>query len=275
MSREEDANREMFLDAVGSLGSLRERAVFVGGSVVGLLTFGSAHRATKDVDLVVSAKTAVEYEHLVAMDMRALGWSEDASDGAPRCWWVHPVGGTADVMTATDAGFGFSNRWYPGVMRTATTVEVEPGVSVLVVSLPYWIATKLEAFAGRGKGDWVTSTDIEDVLAVVSTRADLVEAVESADSEVRGFLIERCRESIAIEHRPLFRAAHAHFESTRDGRAAAEVAVRRLIAVAALSPPTLPRNDHGRVHGRIFWDTKEPAAAGRGERYTADRHVRV
>lgn len=234
MSREADANREMFLDAARSLGVLRDRAVFVGGSVVGLMTHGQAHRTTKDVDLVVAAKTPVEYEHLVAIDMRALGWSEDASEGAPRCRWVHPVGGTADVMTATDAGFGFSNRWYPGVMRTAVAVEVAPGVSVHLVSLPYWIATKVEAFVGRGKGDWVTSTDIEDLLTVVSTRADLVHVVECAESEVRDFLVERFSEWVASVDRPLLRAAHAHFESTKDGRAAAQTAVERLLAVAAL-----------------------------------------
>ena len=89
---------------------------------------------------------------------------------------------------------GFSNRWYSGALRTAEVVSLPYDAagspsSIRLVSAPYFVATKLEAFADRGKGDLMSSRDIEDIIAVVDGRVELhTELQQSQDFEMRGFI---------------------------------------------------------------------------------------
>jgi hypothetical protein len=108
-----DPNRERLIRVAERLGELLPKVAFVGGSVTGLLVPNIDIRPTDDVDLIAPGESPTDYELDVARPLRELGWREDASDRAPRCRWVHPDAGLADVMTPVDAGFGFSNRWYP------------------------------------------------------------------------------------------------------------------------------------------------------------------
>lgn len=59
---------------------------------------------------------------------------------------------------------GFSNRWYRAAMDAAVTRELPGGLSVRVVTAPYFLATKIEAFHGRGTGDFAVSHDLEDLI---------------------------------------------------------------------------------------------------------------
>jgi hypothetical protein len=56
-----------------------------------------------------------------------------------------------------------------------------------LISPACFLATKLEAFANRGRGDFL-SHDLEDAIAVVDGRPTIEREVESAPSEVRDFL---------------------------------------------------------------------------------------
>ena len=80
---------------------------------------------------------------------------------------------------------GFSNRWYKPAMDAATELEIEPGLRVRVVTAPYFCATKLEAFRGRGKGDYLASHDLEDLITVIDGRAELLEELLAAPADVR------------------------------------------------------------------------------------------
>lgn len=48
-----------------------------------------------------------------------------------------------------------------------------------------FVATKLEAYAGRGGGDFLSSHDIEDVLNIVDGREELAEEMAGAPAELR------------------------------------------------------------------------------------------
>ncbi len=52
---------------------------------------------------------------------------------------------------------GFTNRWYQPAIEAAETREILPVVVIRVISSPYFCATKLEAFDGRGAGDYLAS----------------------------------------------------------------------------------------------------------------------
>lgn len=53
-----------------------------------------------------------------------------------------------------------------------------------------FVATKIEAFKQLGAGDSCASHDIEDVLAVVNGRPELVNEVGSSQREARGDVVE-------------------------------------------------------------------------------------
>lgn len=62
------------------------------------------------------------------------------------------------------------------------------GVALRVVAPAYFLATKLEAYRGRGNGDYLTSHDMEDLVAVLDGRPDILDEVLAADAAVRGYL---------------------------------------------------------------------------------------
>lgn len=63
----------------------------------------------------------------------------------------------------------------------------------------YDVATKLEAFHDRGGGDHLESHDLEDAMAVVDGREELVAEVQSAPRDVRDYLREEFRRLLSSE----------------------------------------------------------------------------
>ena len=80
---------------------------------------------------------------------------------------------------------GFSNGWYPLACATAWAARLPSGRNVQVIAAPAFVATKLEAFAGRGQGDYLFSHDLADITSVVDGRDSLLVELEQADSELR------------------------------------------------------------------------------------------
>ncbi len=161
---------EVVADRLGS--ALREQLVFVGGAVAGLLVTDAglpAIRPTGDVDLIAQVLARSEYVVLEKL-LRAQGFENDLRPGAPICRWVVDAV-TVDVMPTLEDVLGFSNRWYPLAVDTAEEVELPSGLRIRVVTAPAFIATKLEAFAGRGGGDYLFSHDLGDVISIIDGRA--------------------------------------------------------------------------------------------------------
>ena len=82
---------------------------------------------------------------------------------------------------------GFANRWYAAALRTAEWIDIG-SARVRLITAPYFLATKLEAFYGRGKGDYLGSRDIEDIIALVDGRVELVEDIRRADYDLQSYL---------------------------------------------------------------------------------------
>ena len=54
-----------------------------------------------------------------------------------------------------------------------------------------FIATKLEAFAGRGNNDYLFSHDLGDLLAVIDGRDVLIDECRRSTPELKNYLRER------------------------------------------------------------------------------------
>ena len=178
------------LEAVAtSLGDLVEEVTFVGGGTTLLLVDEAAHfgvRKTDDVDVILDVATLRDY-HQFSERLRQRGFKEDV-DG-PICRWLidTDVGQCKlDVMPTDEKILGFSNRWYVEAVETADTVTLSNGCIIKVVNPTYFIATKYEAFAGRGNGDYF-SHDMEDIVFVMENREGLLNELMNASVELKSY----------------------------------------------------------------------------------------
>lgn len=182
--------------------ALREEMVFVGGAVAGLLITDPAMpplRPTDDVDMIFKAVVRADYYRIEAA-LRERGFAHDMRQQVPICRWRIESAGRAvavDVMPTIEDILGFSNRWYPLALATAQAVSLPSGLSIRLVAAPVFVATKLEAFAGRGRGEFLLSHDLEDLLAVIDGRASLVDEGRACAPELRSYLGGRFSELLA------------------------------------------------------------------------------
>ena len=174
--------------------ALRGELVFVGGAVVGLLITDPAMpsiRPTDDVDMICLALALTDY-HRVEQRLRERGFVQGSGRDDPVCrWWVKDSAIAVDVMPTLESVLGFSNRWYPLALETALQMHLPGGYDIRLIPAPVFVATKLEAFAGRGEGDYLASHDLEDLLAVVDGRASLVNECRASPAELRAYLAQR------------------------------------------------------------------------------------
>lgn len=100
-------------------------------------------------------------------------------------------------MPTLEEVLGFSNPWYPLAITSAQTMVLPSGAAIQVITAPVFLATKLEAFAGRGGGDYLFSHDLGDVIAVIDGRDELASEIQGAAPELRAYLAEQFRRLLA------------------------------------------------------------------------------
>ncbi len=189
-----DPSRELLESAADLLRPLLDELVFVGGCATGLLITDPASggvRATNDVDATVELSGYGEYA-MLSEKLRGLGLKEDKE---VICRWHHGRL-LIDVMPTDEKILGFTNRWYPPGVATAAIVNVT-GARIRLITAPYFVATKLVAFHGRGGGDIAGSHDLEDVFAVVDGRPEVVNEVVNSAADVREFIAAEMQELLS------------------------------------------------------------------------------
>jgi hypothetical protein len=187
-------NLQLLTDAAELLRPLLGKLVFVGGCTTALLVTDRAAaevRPTYDVDAIAEITSYSGYVGF-SERLRKLGFTEDTSQGAPLCRWQNSKT-NLDVMPLDSKILGFSNRWYKPAMRFAEFRELKPDLTVRAVTAPYFCAAKLEAFNGRGKGDYLSSHDLEDLVAIVDGREELTGELRSASEDVRSYVASEFR----------------------------------------------------------------------------------
>jgi hypothetical protein len=177
--------------AASTLGpSLCEEVVFIGGACIVLwLTDPSSPspRPTKDVDVLVGVRGRLGYEQF-SDRMRARGFREDVQSSVMCRWRHNRTELLLDAMPANPAILGFANRWQAAALAHAVKRELPSGAVIRAATAPYLLATKLEAFEGRGRDDVIASRDFEDIITLIDGRAELPEEVQAAPSNVRAYL---------------------------------------------------------------------------------------
>lgn len=162
--------------------------VFVGGATVSLYAdrFAPEVRPTEDVDILLEIATRAQFARIEER-LREAGFKNDTTAKFLGRYLLE--GFVVDVMPTEESILGFSNRWYAEGFRTAIEYPIDDQCHVKIFRAPYFIASKLEAFNARGKGDGRTSTDFEDIVFVLENRRSVWQEMKEADEAVRAFLL--------------------------------------------------------------------------------------
>lgn len=174
---------------------------FIGGSIVNLLLDQpelSPARPTDDLDVILGTAISERYSDLEGR-LRGLGFSHDIRDGAPKCRWV--LGKlTVDIMPADGAHLGLNTAWFTEALATASEHEWAQ-IRLKLVSPVAFLATKHVAFVDRGEADYYASHDLEDFVAVIDGREQIVSEINTAPAELRRYVIDSVRELLG---KPVF-----------------------------------------------------------------------
>jgi hypothetical protein len=183
-------NIQILETAAGHLEPLLEEVVFVGGATVELWItdpLAPAARATADVDVIVEISTRRDY-YRFEKRVRKLGFDND-HESRVICRFQHPETELIlDVMPTKASILGFENRWQAEAFAHAEEIELPAGKAIRAIPPPFLLATKLEAFEGRGKLDFYESRDFEDVVRLIDGRDELSAEVAAAPKDVRDYI---------------------------------------------------------------------------------------
>lgn len=230
---------ELLERAAAALGPLADDLVFVGGATVVLWITdpgAPAPRPTKDVDAVLEVHTRAGL-HAFEKRLRATGFREDQQSKVI-CRWRYASEGSddliLDVMPADARLLGFANRWQAEALPHAVERTLPSSAAIRAVTPPYLVATKIEAFLGRGDGDHLVSRDLEDVVSLADGRAELVDEIRRAPATVGAYLAGEMGE--LLDDVGFVRAIPGFLRPDAASQArASEVVMPRLRAIAGRS----------------------------------------
>ncbi len=146
-----DPNLRLLEEAAKKLAPFLGEIVFIGGVTLGLLITDKAAapiRSTDDVDVIAEIVTYADYIAF-SMRLRKAEFTEDTSEEPLTCRWFHGKL-KLDVLALSKEVLGYTNIWYESALNHAISFVLPSGQSIRVITAPYFLATKMEAFRGRG-----------------------------------------------------------------------------------------------------------------------------
>lgn len=223
----------LLIEAISrALDHLNERVVYLGGCVVGLMITDPARppvRATVDVDVIVEVVSHADY-YALADDLRGVGFAEDPESGVLCRWRLGSL--KLDVVPTDGTILGFSSTWLQPAVDNAERVVLPSERSIRVVTAPFLLATKLEAFYDRGNDDFLASHDLEDIINLIDGRAELPTEVSASTPELREYLREEFEGLLADER--FTQALPGHLGRAAADQARLEMLIERLRRIAGL-----------------------------------------
>jgi len=169
-----------------ALEELKDKVVFVGGATVSLYADSAAEeiRPTEDIDIVVEIWARKDYFE-IDEKLRKLGFVNDQESGIICRYKIDGL--VVDVMPTQSDILGFTNKWYQPGFENSISYNLSES-EIKIFSPPYFLASKLEAFIGRGNHDGRTSKDFEDLVFVLQNRLSIWSELADSNDEVFEYL---------------------------------------------------------------------------------------
>ena len=165
------------------------KVVFVGGCTTGLLItdeFSKEEvRYTDDVDLITDVIGYAQWTEFQSQ-LREKGFRESMEDDV--ICRMHLGELKVDFMPDDKNILGFSNRWYARAIENAQIYSLTDDLAIRLLTSPFFVAIKLEAYLGRGGDDPLAIHDLEDILNLVDGREALVAEIQVTDEDVRSYI---------------------------------------------------------------------------------------
>ncbi len=200
-------NRLATVKVAKALGSLNKQVVFVGGAMVSLYIDDQAAediRPTKDIDLTFQITTATKLEE-IRQQLNERGFKEAATEKVSCRFTYEDL--LVDVMSTQEVGWAPANRWFDVGFKKAIFFDLED-VQIQLLPLPYFLATKMDAFFDRGLKDLYASKDLEDLVYLFNHASDIVDKILGSDKEVKLYL-KSCVQKI-MDSEPIMAAIPGH-----------------------------------------------------------------
>jgi predicted nucleotidyltransferase len=192
---------------------LNEKIVFVGGATVSLYADKPEQtdvRPTNDIDVLVEVGSYAGYVK-IQQQLAALGFEIDRNSKVT-CRYLYD-GLVVDVMPIEENALGFSNRWYRDGFANLTQYSLDTNTTVNIFTPPYFLASKLEAFRGRGKNDGRTSRDFEDIVFVLDNRSEIWKELQETKDVLKDYLQNEIRLLLANNNIEEWISAHLEYET--------------------------------------------------------------
>ncbi len=227
-----EINRQMLCFVAQQLTPLLDQFVFLGGCTTALFITDEAApdvRVTHDVDVIVEVLSRYEYWQLEER-LRGLGCVQDINQELTCRWKLNGI--TLDVMPTDESILGFSNRWYAEAIHNAQTVTLEEDLTIRLVTPVHFIATKLEAFTGRGNNDFWGSHDLEDIVTVIDGRREILNELSATEPGLRHYIAKTFSGFLTADG---FREAlSGHLPPDRASQERLPLLWQRLVAISRL-----------------------------------------
>jgi hypothetical protein len=182
-------NRAATQKLAKTLGKLNAEVVYVGGAMVSFYiddVTADDVRPTKDLDITLEIHTLGELESLREALIKK-GLRQSSEDKVICRFRLDDI--KVNVMSTKEVGWAPANRWFaPGFERRYQLMLDEMEISLM--PLPYFLASKFDAFFNRGSKDPRTSHDFEDIVYILSYTSDLTQKIMEAEDAVRNYLKE-------------------------------------------------------------------------------------
>jgi hypothetical protein len=233
MNKSKNPNIIILMLAIKQLGSLIDEVVFVGGCATGLLITDLAAppvRMTKDVDVIIQISTRSEYLSFTKK-LKERGFKEDISPDAPICRWIGD-GILLDVMPTDESIIGFSSPWYKRAFSSANLIHLDDKYYLNLISVPYFLMTKCDAFDGRGNNDYYSSHDIEDIISIIDGCPEIVLEVTKSDDDLILALSQRF--SQLIKNKEFIHTIPGHLLPDESSQNRIPIIMERIISIAKL-----------------------------------------
>ena len=194
MSSNTDHNYELIEFVAEGLGeAFLAEVAFVGGCTTAMLVTDAVVlddiRFTDDVDLVIELAGIGAWQQLTER-LAARNFKITGEDEVNCRFRFNDI--VVDVMPSDPEVLGYANRWFVEGLARADKFTLPSGTVIQIFKPTYFLATKLEAFSGRGGGD-PYHKDVEDIIILIDGRPELLEEVRQAESELKEFITDGVR----------------------------------------------------------------------------------
>lgn len=209
---------------------------FLGGAVVPLLLDNPSLvdvRPTKDIDVIIEVM-AKSKMHILDEQLRSIGFLHDISEGAPQCRWILN-GVLVDVMPVSEEASGWTSTWFREALITSYPMELSNNVRANIITAPYFLATKLEAFLDRGQRDYYGSPDIEDMMLVIDGRSELISEIEEGNPGLQRYISKHFHQLLI--DRSFVESLHGHVPSDPASQMRAPLLLEKIRKISQLHQP--------------------------------------